>query len=328
MPDHVPGTMPLSEAVERCRVMIRGGSKSFSAASKVFGAEKRDAAFLLYGWCRYCDDTIDSAPAGTSEAELLARLDDLRSRTRAAMAGESDDHPVFVAFRHLAARYAIPAHYPMELLEGMAMDIRRERYATLDALTLYCYRVAGVVGLMMSHVMGVSREEALENATHMGIAMQLTNISRDVIEDAAMGRVYLPLDWLHAAGVDADRIADLSQRAGVALVAKRVVEAAERYYRSGDAGLAYLSFRSACTIASARSVYSAIGHEVVRRGAGAWDERVWIKPGRKAILMLRAVTRVATSLPRRWLSPWRESALRSVYLFQAGGALADNKLLS
>lgn len=313
--------LALADAVERCRAMIRGGSKSFSAASKVFGPEKRDAAFLLYGWCRYCDDAIDSAPAGTSTEALMARLEDLRRRTVGALNGDPDDHPVFVAFRHLARRYRIPAHYPLELLEGMAMDIRRERYRTLDELCLYCYRVAGVVGLMMSHVMGVSREEALTHASHMGIAMQLTNISRDVREDAEMGRLYLPLDWLADAGVDPDRLLDPCNREAVADVVERIVEVAEKYYESGDAGLGYLSFRSACTIASARAVYSAIGHEVVRRGPRAWDERVWIRPGRKAWLMLRAVTRVALGLPGRLLAPWRECALNGVLRFRPGTAV-------
>ena len=106
-----------------------------------------------------------------------------------------------MALQYIVRRYGIPAHYASELIEGMAMDVRGIRYANLRELLLYCYRVAGTVGLMMSHVMGLRDESALKHAADLGIAMQLTNIARDVTEDASMGRIYLPLDWLDEANI-------------------------------------------------------------------------------------------------------------------------------
>lgn len=305
----------LEASLAQCREMMRLGSKSFSAASLLFGKEERDAAFLLYGWCRFCDDQIDEASKQSDEQFLRERLGWLIHETKRVYEGVSPTHPVFVAFAHIVRRYHIPEHYPLELLEGMAMDVRRETYADIAALKLYCYRVAGVVGLMMSHVMGISDPKALSHAADLGIAMQLTNIARDVVEDAEMGRVYLPLDWLREEGLGPQDVAVLKFRPQVARVVGRMLDEAERYYRSGDAGLKYLAFRPGCAVVSARNVYSEIGREVRRRGVGAWDERVWIPSSTKAWLMTQAIGRMIRSLPSRLKSPWRRAPITAVWRF-------------
>jgi phytoene synthase len=301
------------QALRECRTMIRTGSKSFSLAAAIFGDEERSAAFLLYGWCRYCDDAIDDL--AHDPLEQTRQLESLRERTRAAFAGERMTDPVFVAFQHVVKRYAIPSHYALELLEGMAMDVAKQTYATLPDLMLYCYRVAGTVGLMMCHIMRVSDPRALAHACDLGSAMQLTNISRDVLDDVAMGRVYLPLDWLAAEGVRPGEIALPKNRAAVARVVKRLLTHAEKFYRSGDQGLQYLAFRPSCAIKAARNVYSEIGVQVARRGQHAWDERVWIRTGRKCWVMARGVLSVMASLPVRWRSPWRPRPIDSIWRF-------------
>ena len=152
--------------VERCRAMIRDGSKSFAAAARLFDPATRDAAYLLYAWCRYCDDAIDGETLGFREAGSLAdkaaqrdRLERLRAATHRALEGGEAVDPVFEALRRVVRQHAIPHVYPLELLEGFAMDVEGRRYETLHDVFAYCYHVAGVVGLMMSHVMGV-REAA------------------------------------------------------------------------------------------------------------------------------------------------------------------------
>jgi phytoene synthase len=218
-----------------CRERIMRGSKSFSLAARLFDASTQDDAFALYAWCRTCDDAIDGSELGFRDGaaaqpdpeEALRRLTDLISRTRAAYAGQPSDDPVFRAFGAVARRRGIPEHYAIELLEGMAMDIRRQRYETIDDLLLYCYRVAGTVGLMMSHIMGLRDETALRHAADLGIAMQLTNIARDVKDDFEAGRVYLPLRWLADAGVAPDQINDPARRGAVATVARRLIREAE-----------------------------------------------------------------------------------------------------
>lgn len=286
-------------ALERCRWMIAKGSKSFSLAAKIFSPEVRDAAFFLYGWCRYCDDLIDldnpMDPLTGREGRLLL----LRENTRFAFTHQRQLEPVFVAFQYVAHRYSIPSHYPLELIEGMAMDVRGARYETLNDLLLYCYRVAGTVGLMMSHVMGISDERALRHAADLGIAMQLTNIARDIIEDAERGRIYLPLSWLEEAGIAPNEIASPQHRERLARLAARLLAEAEKYYRSGDEGLRYLSFRSACAVAAARHVYAEIGNLILKRGSRAWDSRGYVPTGRKLWVIGRGLFQVLCALPWR-----------------------------
>jgi len=301
-------------ALERCRNMITVGSKSFSLAARLFGADTRDAAFCLYGWCRHCDDEID-VPIGSADASQrqLKRLERLVAQTRSAYAGDPQEDPVFLAFQHVTRRYGIPAEYPLELLEGMAMDVRCQRYKTVEELLVYCYRVAGTVGLMMSHIMGLSSEKALENAAHMGMAMQLTNIARDVLEDAGMGRVYLPTEWLESAQIPVGEVAETRHRKVVAALVARLLDRAEELYRSGDAGLICLPFRATWAISAARRIYSEIGVRVRVRGSRAWDTRTVVPLHRKFYVMGEGILRTFTSLPARLFSPWKPAAIHAVW---------------
>ncbi len=273
--------------------MIRKGSKSFSAASRLFDRETRESAYMLYAWCRYCDDQVDgqelgfgiSAKAADTAAE---RLDHLYEQTTRAYAGEPMDNPVFEAFRRVVERHRIPERYPFELLEGFRMDVDERTYRSLDDTLLYCYHVAGVVGVMMAHVMGARERVVLQRAADLGIAFQLTNISRDVVEDAGAARVYLPGEWLAEAGVMQERVADEASRPAVAQVVRRLLLEAERYYDSAHHGLSALPLRAAWAVATARGVYRDIGLEVLARGAGAWDHRVVVSRPRKALWGLRA----------------------------------------
>jgi 15-cis-phytoene synthase len=310
-------TLPaeVGTALAECRDVITRGSKSFSLAAKLFEPRTRDAAVFLYGWCRYCDDQVDDAVRCCDRTELERRIAVLREKTARAFSLEPQREPVFLALQHIAHRYQIPAHYATELIEGMAMDVRGARYATFEELLLYCYRVAGTVGLMMSHVMGLRHERALRHAADLGIGMQLTNIARDIIEDAAMGRIYLPLNWLHEAEIAHQEIAAPENRQKLAVITLRLLREAERYYRSGDSGLWHLSFRSACAVAAARHVYSEIGELVVKRGPRAWDQRTYVSGKRKILAVLRGVAGVLGSVPARVLEPWTAQPLNAVWKY-------------
>ncbi|HXV80900.1 MAG TPA: phytoene/squalene synthase family protein [Candidatus Binatia bacterium] len=301
-------------ALDQCRWMIREGSKSFSRAARLFDAETRDAAFFLYGWCRYCDDQVDEA-GKTDQEELAQRVYTLKACTASAFSFAPQREPVFVALQYVAHRYGIPVHYALELIEGMAMDVCGTRYSTLKELLLYCYRVAGTVGLMMSHVMGLRDERALKHAADLGIAMQLTNIARDITEDAGRGRIYLPLHWLNEASITPEEIALPEHREKLAMLTLRLLREADRYYRSGDAGLWYLSFRSACAVAAARHVYAEIGATLLRKGARAWDRRTYVTGPLKLWVMARAVMSVLRSVPGRLWRPWSPAPLRMVWKY-------------
>ncbi|MCA9565215.1 MAG: phytoene/squalene synthase family protein, partial [Myxococcales bacterium] len=196
----------IDPAVAECNAIIAANSKSFHLASRLLPEDVRQRAVVIYAWCRRVDDAIDECPPGT-EQEALARLHDELNAVYAEPGdsqGESQvdiDHDVILrAFRSVVRERRIPRQYPADLLEGMRWDVEGRRYRTIETLYHYCYCVAGTVGLMMSHVMGVRRESALRNATHLGMAMQLTNICRDVVEDWQRGRLYLPESWLAEVG--------------------------------------------------------------------------------------------------------------------------------
>jgi phytoene synthase len=311
----VPESMSPSvkAALDECRWMITQGSKSFSLAARLFDSETRDAAFFLYGWCRYCDDQVDRVGMEESREQLEERLAKLSGATRSVFSGATQDQAVFIAMQYIVQRYSIPAHYALELIEGMAMDARGTRYQTFNDLALYCYRVAGTVGLMMSHVMGLRDEQALKHAADLGIAMQLTNIARDITEDALMGRVYLPLEWLEEADIAPQEIAALKNRPKLALITKRLLAEAERYYLSGDAGLWHLSFRCACAVAAARHVYAEIGSLLLDRGALAWDQRGYVTGARKLRVIFGGTLQVIASLPGRLMRPWSAAPIHRVW---------------
>jgi 15-cis-phytoene synthase len=300
-------------ALDQCRWMITKGSKSFSLAARLFDSDTRDAAFFLYGWCRYCDDQVDQAGMEENREQLEQRLRTLAEATRSAFSGAAQEQAVFIAMQYIVQRYSIPAHYALELIEGMAMDARGTRYQTFNDLSLYCYRVAGTVGLMMSHVMGLRDEQALKHAADLGMAMQLTNIVRDITEDAEMGRIYLPLQWIEEAGIAPEEIAAPKNRQKLALVTRRLLREAERYYCSGDAGLWHLSFRSACAVAAARHVYAAIGSLLLLRGSSAWDQRTYVTGPHKIWAILGGMVQVLASIPSRMMRPWSAAPIRMVW---------------
>jgi phytoene synthase len=285
--------------VARSRAAIERGSKSFAAAARLFDPPTREGAILLYAWCRHCDDRIDEQvlgfgsgrPSSESAAERLAALE---RETRQALAGEAVDEPAFAALQEAVRRHQIPDRHPLDHLKGFAMDVEGQRYETLEECCRYCYHVAGVVGVMMAHVMGVRDEDTLDRAADLGIAFQMTNIARDVVEDAEAGRVYLPGDWLREAGVPPDAAGRPEHRAAVHTVAMRLLDEAERYYASAAVGLARLPFRSAWAVAAARRVYRDIGRLVRERGPRAWDRRASTGRARKALLVVAAAVDAAT----------------------------------
>ncbi|EJL28719.1 phytoene/squalene synthetase [Caulobacter sp. AP07] len=298
------------------REAIQKGSKSFAAAAALFDAETRADAEMLYAWCRHCDDVIDGQTLGhgmSPVADGPARLEALYAQTRAAMAGETPTDPVFAAFQTVALRRGIPERYALDMIDGFAMDVAGRRYGTLEDLLEYCWGVAGVVGTMMALVMGVRPDDlpTLRRAQDLGLGFQLTNIARDIVEDARNGRVYVPGDWLAELGVPEDAVADPAHRGAVAILAKRLVDAAEPYYASARWGLRDLPVRSAWAIAAARGVYRQIGLDVVKAGDTAWNERVVVSGRMKAwraleggVVALRSATLdrwgTAPERPRMW----------------------------
>jgi phytoene synthase len=287
------------------RQVIRRHSKSFALAARLLPRAARERAEALYAWCRSADDRIDHA---ADRAAARAALAGLRAEVDDVYAGRPAGTPAAAALRRAVAACAIPHAYPLELLAGFEMDVRETRYESADELVLYCHRVAGVVGLMMCHALGVTDEAALPHAAHLGIAMQLTNIARDVAEDWSRGRLYLPAAWLPARPPGTP-----ASDADLAPAVRRCLELADRYYRSGEAGLRYLAPRCRLAIRTAARVYRAIGDEVAARGYSPARGRAVVGGRRKAGILVRSAL---AGLPDLLARAGRARAPAAVWAFR------------
>ncbi|MES1175270.1 MAG: phytoene/squalene synthase family protein [Myxococcales bacterium] len=293
----------VGDAAEICAQTLARHSKSFALAGKLLPPEQRRDAAVLYTYCRLVDDRIDLAePADQPDA-----LKELHSALDSVYRGEPQEDVRLRAFQELVQRRAVPREYPEALLEGMGMDSAGAQYHSLDDLLLYCHRVAGVVGLMMCHVLGVSDSRALRNAAHLGIAMQLTNICRDVAEDWQRGRLYLPLGLLRACGPNALnglRLGPLPREAqgSIRTVTRQLLSEADRFYVSGDAGVWALPWRAAFSVRAARWIYSAIGGRILRPDYDLFSMRAVVPQSQKLALVLKAALTTARELPKRWLA--------------------------
>lgn len=288
-----------SEAQQICRDSIRQNSRSFYLASQLLPKRDRGHATVIYAWCRRADDTVDEGYGNKNVAlaELQSELDMLE-------AGRTTGDPIVDAFGEVARACGIPLLYPRELLRGMETDIGSVCYQTMDELLEYCYRVASTVGLMMCHVMGVGDDEAIAHAAHLGVAMQLTNISRDVMEDWKRDRLYLPEELLakHGAAGLGNALGGEMPRDSLAPLASAVQELlalADHYYRSGDEGLARLPLRCSVAIEAARRIYAEIGSVLVERNFDVSAGRAIVSPRRKLELVGHCLLNQAKNLPAR-----------------------------
>jgi 15-cis-phytoene synthase len=285
------------------RDVLARQSKSFALAARLLPRRCRNDVAVLYAYCRRADDAVDEAPSPGRPARVEALFAELAS----VYAGVPQSDSLLVEFQRVVRAHGIPEAYPRALLEGMRTDLGPVRIADERELSLYAHRVAGAVGLMLCHVFGLRDPRALVNADHLGIAMQLTNICRDVEEDFHRDRLYLPADLLKASGVSALRPphgALAPARNGLARATQALLALADRYYASGDAGLSALPFRVALAVRAARLVYSAIGRELARRGYDVLAGRAVVPLWRKLVLVgLALALEVAARVRARLAGP-------------------------
>jgi 15-cis-phytoene synthase len=277
------GPMMRRDDLAACRASLARNSRTFHAASLLLPAHVRGPATVLYGFCRLADDAVDL------EGGRLQAIAALHRRLGRVYAGQPQEVPEDRALAAVVAQHAIPRALPEFLIEGLAWDVEGRRYETLDDLLAYAARVAAAVGAMMSLLMGVREPAALARACDLGVAMQLSNIARDVGEDARMGRLYLPRSWLREAGIDPVAwLAAPVPDPGVSEAVQRLLGVAEGLYARASAGVSRLPLACRPGINAARLLYAEIGHEVLRRGAGALHQRAVVPGRRKALLLLRA----------------------------------------
>jgi phytoene synthase len=274
-----------------CHEAIRHGSLSFHAASKLLPRKVRNPALALYAFCRLADDEVDE---GDYQAGAVLRL---QERLDAAYAGKPHNAPEDRAFTAIIEEFDMPRALPDALLEGLAWDAAEHRYNTLGGVRDYSARVASAVGAMMCVLMRVRDPDALARACDLGVAMQLTNIARDVGEDARMGRIYLPLDWLAEDGIDPENfVRDPLPTDDVRRMVKRLLHEADRLYRRSEAGIDVLPLRARTGIWASRLIYAGIGKQLRRQGFDSISMRARTTRSQKLGWVVQASARTATSL--------------------------------
>jgi phytoene synthase len=282
-----------------CRRLLRAGSRSFDAAARLLPRSVRDPAVALYAFCRVADDAIDGGTSDghTTASPALESLAWLRERLASAYAGRPLAQPADRAFARIAEDFAIPRALPEALLEGFAWDAGGRRYADLPALRAYAVRVAGTVGAMMAVLMGVRDAARLGAAIELGVAMQLSNIARDVGEDARAGRLYLPLQWLEDAGIDSEAFLVAPMHSPqLGQVVQRLLAAAEEHYCRASAGISRLPLACRFGIGAASLLYAEIGREVARRGLDAVSGRAMVSGRRRGWALASGIA--AFTVPR------------------------------
>ncbi len=263
--------------IASARAVMATRAVTFRAAARLLPADTADDAAVLYAFCRLVDDLAD-------EHADLAALSALREQ----VGGASDPSGPVAAFLDLAARRAIPVGAAIDLVDGARSDLGRVRVADDAALIRYAYAVAGTVGRMMAPLLGAPPAAAAA-AVHLGVAMQLTNVCRDVLEDARNGRVYLPASRLFAAGADPEALVDgTADRAAIASVVRDVLQLAEGWYASADAGMRHLPWRSRLAVLVAARTYRAIGRKLLRHGGDALAGRTVLSAGERAVAAVAA----------------------------------------
>lgn len=277
--------------VAHARDTIARGSKSFAAASKLFDVQTRERAWLLYAWCRACDDLADGQDLGHGMQRVddaQARLMLIREHTAQALAGRPTGDPAFDALGVVAAEVGLPHRLVHDVIDGFQLDADGWQPVTEGDLYQYCYHVAGAVGGLMAVVMGVpaTDKDTLDRACDLGLAFQLANIARDVAEDADAGRCYLPRDWLTEQRIDP--VDPMATPDRVAVLARRMAARAALHEASARVGAARLPWRSAWAVLAAADIYGGIARKVAAAGPAAWDRRQTTSKGEKIAAIARS----------------------------------------
>jgi phytoene synthase len=302
-----PGTRRLAEAqrpapdklwaYRQCSEIIKRHSKSFYFSARLLPAAKRAGIMALYAFCRLSDDLVDEAGArGDTHAARLKARADLESWSHLCDEGGDPTHPVVQAWHDTRVRYGIPRQLPEELLAGIRMDLSIDRYDTWDDLWVYCYRVASTVGLMSMYITGTETMQAVPYAVQLGVALQLTNVLRDVGEDALSGRIYLPAEDMARFGYSEDMLLSGTINRNFVRLMHFEMARAHALYDSAWRGIAMLPADTRPAIAAAATVYRGILHKIVELNYDVFNNRAHLSMGEKA-----------RSLPRVW---WQARRMR------------------
>ncbi len=277
----------LADSYRYCRRLARARAKNFYYSFLLLSPAQRDAICAVYAFMRHCDDLSDDPAEGGAAAARRA-LEEWRGGLHLALEGDPPPHPVWPALADTARRYAIPRQYLDEMIDGVTSDLEPRRLASFDELYHYCYQVASVVGLTIIRIFGYRSEAALPLAEKCGVAFQLTNILRDVREDAERGRVYLPAEDLERFGVDPADFARGLRGAGFDELMRFEIERARAYYGESRPLLALVHPRSRPSLWALIRIYRRLLERIEASGYDVLNRRVRVPPWEKVAILLSA----------------------------------------
>ena len=270
----------LEEAYTYCRQISKHHAKTFYLASMFLPKKQQKPIFAIYALLRTVDDIVDLAEVKLTNGlitsdEIQKMLDGWKSKLRACYDGKTDNDPIMMAWHDTLKSHSIPIELPLDLMDGVAMDIEFKPFETFDELYVYCYKVAAVVGLMTSEIFGYSDKRALEHAIELGIAMQLTNILRDIGEDVDRGRIYLPLEDLRRFNYSSEELMQKRMNDNFLNLMKFQVERARSYYRSSEKGIPMLEKRSRFGVAISSVNYGNILTAIEKNQYDVFSKRAY-----------------------------------------------------
>jgi len=283
----------LKAAYAECRSITRYHAKTFYMATRFLPNHKQRGIFAIYSLCRYIDDLVDEAEdlveqEKLSRQDIRRRLDSWKQKLQDTYDGRDHDNAILIAFSDVLKRHHIPIEMPFELMEGVCMDLFKNRYETFDELYDYSFKVASIVGLMTSQVFGYESREALGYAVDLGIAMQLTNILRDVGEDLRRDRIYLPKEDLDRFGVTEQDLFNYSLNEQVMDLLRFEINRTRRYYNRSDKGIQLLSADSRLPVYLARQNYSRILDKIEANDYNVFDHRAYLNATEKLFILPQA----------------------------------------
>ncbi len=289
----------LRAAYTHCRSITRSHAKTFYLATRFLPNEKQRSIFAIYALCRYMDDLIDESTdlitdSKVDPAALSGLMRDFQVKLEEAYQTKHSENLILLAFSDTLKLFHIPMSQPLELMEGVCMDLHKNRYDTFDELYDYCYKVASVVGLMTCEVFGYTDIKAIGHAVDLGIAMQLTNILRDIGEDLARNRIYLPKEELDRFGLHESDLFDHVIDDRFMALMEFQIQRARQYYASADEGIAMLNPDSRLPVILARENYSRILDVIERNTFQVYKQRAYLTTTQKLKILPKAWWRVAT----------------------------------
>lgn len=280
----------LRDAYKICRSITREHAKTFYLATRFLPNKKQRSIFAIYALCRFVDDLVDEAEDliennQLTHDEIISMIESWKSKLIDTYNGRVHDHTILIALADTLKTYHIPLSHCLELIEGVSMDLTKKRYNNFDELYTYSYKVASVVGLMTSEIFGYSDEKALQYAVDLGIAMQLTNILRDIGEDLTKGRIYLPADELKEFGITEEDLFNHKLDENFIEFMEFQIKRAEYYYNEADKGIPLLSADSRYAVYLARQNYSRILNKIRKNNYQVFTQRAYLSTAEKLSLL-------------------------------------------